>query len=116
MKRKMNFIVGIMICLTLIVSLPFPVLALSDRPQYNEKGEFIPNPFAEGDALRYGGLFGPLPQEDPWENLVIENRNPGLVNPFEAYGRGMRIFARDMGFAVSDSRFKAINDKSNSSS
>ncbi len=114
MKRKVNAVASIVICLTLIVSLPLPVFALSDRPQYNEKGEFVPNPFAQGDAIRYGGLFGPLQQEDTWENLAIENRNPQLLNPFEAHGHGMGIFARNMGFGTDNSRYIPINRRSSS--
>ena len=109
MKGKVSAAIGIMLCLALIISLPLPAFALTDRAQYNEQGGFVPNSFAEGDALRYGGLFGPLEEgSDRWELWAIERRNPELTNPFQNW-------ARDMGFGRDQSRYIPINRRDNPS-
>ncbi len=98
MKRKLSALVGIVICLSLIIlSLPSNVFALSNRPPRTDaNGNVIPDPNAFGDALRYGGLFGPLQGPDPFET-------------FGMYRRGIGIYPRDMGFGTNSSRFIAIN-------
>ena len=92
--KVLRALFGIMLCITLISSFS-PLFALSNRPQtqHDEQGNFIPNPFAEGDALRYGGLFGPLP--DPYEDSSIQ----GALSFYDArVGFRKGIFVRDMGF------------------
>ena len=103
MRGKFYFLVCIMACLTLLFTLPIIASALTARPpQSNEEGGFAPDPFAEGDALRYGGLFGPLP--DPYE-----------YDPLAWLSHRTQIFPRDMGFGVDEPHFIPIT-KSQSSS
>ncbi len=103
MKTKLSAAIGIIVCLTMLLSLPHSVFALSRRPpQTDANGNVIPDPNAFGDAERFGGLFGPL---------------QGPENPFETFGmyrRGVGIYARDMGFAVDQNHFIPINNTSNS--
>ena len=98
MRKKTVLLVGIVACL-LSLALPVTALALSPRPPQSEEGGFAPNPFAEGDALRYGGLFGPLP--DPYE-----------FDPL-AWMRSFRnpISTRDMGFGVDEPHFIPITKR-----
>ena len=108
MKEKVNVTISAMICLALIISLPLSAFALTDRAQYNQQGNFVPNQFAEGDAIRYGGLFGPLQEAAPGELTPTALNNPELVDPFA----GLRNVGRDMGFGTNDSdRFPAITKK-----
>ena len=101
---------GFLLCITFISSFS-PLFALSNRPpqQHDEQGNFIPNPFAEGDALKYGGLFGPLP--DPSEDY-------GPINPFSMYfsGSGKGMYVRDMGFERDTDHFTPITKARSSSS
>ena len=96
MKAKLIASSGLLLCFVLIVSVPISAFALTDRPpQRDEQGNLVPNEFAEGDALRYGGLFGPLRPPDDGMSLFGMNR-PG-------------IDARDMGFERDTQHFRQIN-------
>lgn len=109
---KLKWLAGFILLISLTVVLPVSTLALTDRPgietnrpvQHDEEGNFVPDPFAEGDALRYGGLFGPLSPPDPWELMVIGYNNPHLIGP--------PINARDIGFGSDNDRYIAINKES----
>ena len=113
MKRKWNTVIGVMICLTLILSLPQSILALTNRPpQTDANGNVIPDPDAFGDAERYGGLFGPLP--DPYK----DNPLGPILPDFGGYRYPNAIlqgWTRNMGFATDQSRFIPINKKESSS-
>ena len=103
MKEKWIAASGLIMCLILILALPSMAIAFSDRPKYDEQGNFVPNQFADNDAARYGGLFGPLQAPDPWENMAIAHHNPELVDPFGD------LSPRDMGFAIDERHLRAIN-------
>ena len=105
MKEKWTVVIGLMICLILILALPSLAIAVSDRPKYDEQGNFVPNQFADNDAARYGGLFGPLQAPDPWENMAIGYNNPELVDPFG----GLEPNSRDIGFATGERSLRPIN-------
>ena len=107
MKTKSSILIGFIICSILTLALPTATFALSNRPQYDEQGNFVPNPFADNDAARYGGLFGPLPDPDSMDNFVIGLRNPELINPYESISRGLN--SRNMGFGADENHFIPIN-------
>ncbi len=100
--KALRALFGLILCLTLISAYAMPLLALSKRPPvpHDEQGNFIPNPFAEADALRYGGLFGALP--DPYED--------DLFNDFYGYTPSYKpmIDVRGMGFSVDENHFIPI--------
>ena len=111
MKSKRGPAIGFMICLIAIIILTFPLItfALNDGPPKTEaQGNIIPpDQFAEADALRYGGLFGPLP--DPYEHQPMgEMARPMTgLGPTDVYGNP--INTRDMGFGAGVRGFDAIN-------
>ena len=109
MKRMSLWSKALLVFFALMLSLQTPILALTQRPQYDEHGNLTPNPFAEGDALRYGGLFGPLPKPDPIENWRIAEKNPELVEPLGGLGTSLGISARDLGFGSGNDRYIPIN-------
>ena len=109
MKEKWIAASGLMMCLILILALPSVAIAFSDRPKYDEQGNFVPNQFADNDAARYGGLFGPLQAPDPWENMAIAYHNPKLANS------PVDLSPRDMGFLRDDAHFRPINRQESSS-
>ena len=98
MKAKLIASSGLLLmCFVLIVSVPISGFALTNRPpQRDDQGNLVPNEFAEGDALRNGGLFGPL--RPPDEGLMI----------FGIHNRE-QIDARDMGFEKDNQHFRQIN-------
>ena len=117
MNKKLSVVIGVVICLSLALSLPHNVFALSDRPlKTDANGNVVPDPNAFGDAERYGGLFGPLPdpfQNNPLGDLLPYNPVFGGYNTMMGGHTNNRIYARDFGFGTDSSRFIAIN-RSNS--
>src|SRR3989338_6290235 len=103
MKGKFGFLVCLMVCLTLLFTLPITASALTARPPQSEEGGFAPDPFSEGDALRYGGLFGPLPDPYEFDPLagIRSYRNP--------------ISSRDIGFGIDEPHYIAITKLQTSS-
>lgn len=115
-----------LIVLVLILSSLSPAFALTNRPprpstQHDEQGNFIPNPFAEADALRYGGLFGALPAPDYPEIIMLPEN---LLDPYaflyfdeddemawrSPFGRIFpnNINTRNIGFAIDEPHFIPI--------
>lgn len=105
-----SLVVVIILCLISTLTLPPTALALTDRPPKTDaEGNIVPepsNPFVEGDALRYGGLFGPIKEMDPWERMAIERENPHLLPP---------PFTRNLGFAIDESHYPPITSSRSSS-
>ena len=106
MKSKRGPTISFMIGCAIIIILVFPLttFALSSRPpKIDEQANAAPDQFSEGDALRYGGLFGPLP--DPYDHPMGDfmtglGRTDAHDNP---------INTRDMGFGAGVKGFDAIN-------
>ena len=117
MKGKAIYAIGFVVCVALMLALPITTFALSDRPRTDAQGNILPetdNPFAQGDAIRYGGLFGPVKELDPAEQWILEHRNPEFMpNPFDS-PFGTHQFARNSGFARDQSRYIPINRSSSS--
>ncbi|MBI4372621.1 MAG: hypothetical protein HY585_02700 [Candidatus Omnitrophica bacterium] len=105
MKEKM--LVGIIACLILSFALPIIALAVNDTslPQPDEP---ILDPFSEADALRYGGLFGPLVIPESGEALNLETQNQQFQG-WGGVGSGMGINARDAGFGSDEGHFIPIS-------
>ena len=100
--KAFRMLFGSMLCFTLISGYSSPLMALSKRPPvpHDETGKFIPNPFAEADALRYGGLFGPLPA--PEGDLFGSD----MIFYPTSISRG--IYPREIGFSVDEPHFIPI--------
>ncbi len=126
MTHKYRIILGVLLCLSLIFnsSIAFALSNRPPRPVTDENGNFVRDPFAEGDAFRNGGLFGPLPDPE-WRDLdAIPDE---FVEDYEYYGdyypgewgwapRNNRniffhkgIYPRDMGFSVDEPHYIAIS-------
>ena len=96
MSQKFRIILSLVLCLSIILSAYTPAFAMSKRPELSSRdsdGRFIRDPFEQGDAFRYGGLFGPLEEPDAY---YYYNR----------YKEG--VSARDMGFAVGEPHYIPI--------
>ncbi len=122
--KVFRILFGLMLCLTLTSSFSQPLLALSSRPdfyQHDEQGNFVRDPFSEADALRYGGLFGPLPEPEWKDEIMIpkELQDPNAFNFYDEddyiyyYNKAIwnsrkNISVRDMGFSVDENHYIPI--------
>ena len=113
MKRKTILRPGLFGCLIVLLVFASNTLAMTDRPPRPAAGEnqdpYTPDQgFQEGDAIRYGGLFGPLP--DPFEGFP----DPFGIDPFPARppsagDENPLPQSRDMGFGAGIPGFSPIN-------
>lgn len=97
-------VLGFILCLIVFSGSSIPLLASGNQANFdqrNENGNFIREPFAKADALRYSGLFGLF--ELMYDQHVME------------WNSRRNIFARDMGFAVDEPHFVAITGQRSNS-
>ena len=109
MKERLNIMAGIL-GLTLMLALPVNSFALSERPlashEYQNLDESLwAQQFAESDALRFQGLFGPLYQA--WGSS--QGLYPGMFGYADTNHNP--INARDIGFGSNEDHYIAINQR-----
>lgn len=97
-----------LICLTIVLIFSSNLFALTNRPSkpsedypHDSQGNFVPQPFAEGDAIRYGGLFGPLPEPYGF------GEGPSLFQEI-AKEAEQNINTRDIGFEAEPDHFVPV--------
>lgn len=104
MKLKIRNLFCLLMFFSLTAILSVPLFALPDSPPVNEQG----NPgsgnldnFSEADAIRYGGIFGPLSLPDLGLD-IFTSEDP--TSPFRASG----ISTRDIGFGSDEPHYLPI--------
>lgn len=121
MTHRFRIITCLVSVLALIFSSYVPAFAMSRRPDdvryHDETGKFIRDPFTQGDTIRYGGLFGPLPSPEwdtpnnlmnPWARSHDYGYSAGFYYIPGTNQRGQGISPRDMGFAIDENHFIPI--------
>ncbi|MBI4394833.1 MAG: hypothetical protein HY583_01415 [Candidatus Omnitrophica bacterium] len=93
MKEKALILVGIIVCLSLSLALPFTVLAEDAAAPPSD--QLLDDLFAQADALNYGGLLGPLQAPEEYISYTFIDGSA-------------RINTREMGFLVDEPHYTPI--------
>lgn len=100
MKQKIGNSVLVLMFFSLMVILSVPLFALEEQGNLDH--------FSEADAIRYGGLFGPL--VDPYEGDLFRGIDNDPTNPFRPLSPlgTPGISTRDMGFNSGEDHYTPI--------